>query len=115
VDDLDRLARDMDRAPDDLADRADKLVRASTLQTEALGKATANVDTGFMRASITSEFERTADRSMGETGPTAWYSHFPHDGTSRIAPNPFMFRAADVVEPQFYAAAEALGASVLDG
>lgn len=115
MDDFDRLARDLDRAPDDLADRADQLVRASTLRTEALGKAGTPVLTGFLKSSITSEFERTDDTSQGETGPEADYSHWVHDGTSRQAPNPFMDRAADVVEPQFYAAAEQLGGGVLGG
>lgn len=117
MDGLDALARDLDDAGDGLGVEVDRLVRASTLRCEALGKAGANVRTGFMKGSITSEFEGGpgSDKITGETGPTANYSHFPHDGTSRIAPNPFMFRAADVVEPQFYAGAEALGGQVLGG
>lgn len=109
--DLDRLARDLDDAGDELGKGVDRLVRACTLRTEALGKAGANVLTGFMRSSITSEFQGGPGSSTirGETGPEASYSHWVHDGTSRIAPNPFMFRAADAVEPMFYAGAEALG------
>ena len=114
VDDFDRLARDMDGAADKLMDRADRLVRASTLQTEALGKANAPVLTGFLRSSFTTEFKRGPNSSRGETGPEAEYSGFVHDGTSRQAPNPFLDRAADVVEPQLYAAAEALSAGILD-
>lgn len=38
MDDLDRLQRDMDRAADELEDKAERLVRASTLRTEALAK-----------------------------------------------------------------------------
>lgn len=115
MDDLDRLARDMDRASDRLMDRADRVVRASTLQTEALGKANAPVLTGLLRSSISSDFDRGATSSRGETGPDTSYDVFVHDGTSRQAPNPFMDRAADVVEPQFYAAMEALAGTVLDG
>lgn len=115
MDDLGRLARDMERAPDDLADRADKLVRASTLQTEAIAKVRVPVDTGFLRSSITSEFDRDANSSRGEVGPEAHYSAYVEFGTSRMAPQPYLNPAADIVEPQFYAAAEALGAQVLDG
>lgn len=117
MDDLDRLADDMDRAGDGLGRDAYTLVHASTLSAEALGKANAPVHTGFLRSSITSEFDGGPrdNRISGETGPEASYSHWVHGGTSRQAPNPFMDRAADVVEPQFYAAAELLGGQVLDG
>lgn len=117
MDDLDGLADDMDDAGNGLGVGVHRLVRASTLRTEALGKANAPVDTGFLRSSFTTDFEGgPADsRITGETGPTANYSHFVHGGTSRQAPNPFLDRAADVVEPQFYAGAEQLAGQVLDG
>lgn len=115
MDDLDRLADDMDDAGDHLHRKADALVRASTLQTEALGKAGTPVRTGFLRSSITSDFDSGPTRITGETGPRTSYDVFVHNGTSRQPPNPFMDRAADVVEPQFYAAAEQMGGQVLDG
>lgn len=115
MDDFDRLIGDLDDAGDQLADRADRLVRACTLQTEALGKAEAPVQTGFLRSSIGSEFERGPNHSRGETGPDTSYDIFVHGGTSRQAPNPFMDRAAAVVEPQFYAGAAAIAGSLLDG
>lgn len=115
MDDQDRLAADFDRAGDDLERGADTLVRASTLRTEALGKANTPVRTGFLRSSITSEFHHGADSIRGATGPNTNYDVFVHNGTSRQAPNPFMDRAADVIEPQFYAAAEALAGTVGPG
>ncbi|MEU8158042.1 HK97-gp10 family putative phage morphogenesis protein [Micromonospora sp. NPDC048986] len=117
MDDLDRLAADFESAGDELGAAVHKLVRVSTLQAEALGKAGANVRTGAMRASITSDFDGGPgdDVIRGETGPTVSYAHFPHDGTSRIAPNPFMDRAADVVEPQFHAGAAAIASTVGPG
>jgi len=108
ADDLDRLADDFDRAGVELGVLADKLVRSSTLRTEALGKANAPVRTGALRSSISSDFTRSAGRIVGETGPDISYDVFVHNGTSRQAPNPFMDRAANVTEPQFYAAAEAI-------
>lgn len=115
--DLNDLARDFDRAGDKLGRDAYNLVRMSTLRTEALGKARAPVDTGFLRSSITSEFEGGpgSDRIMGETGPEAHYAAYVEGGTSRMAPQPYMNPAADVVEPEFYAAAEQIARQVLDG
>lgn len=112
MDDLERFERDLDRYADEIGDRAERVVKAATLRTEALGKAFAPVDTGFLKSSHTSDFERHGDTSIGETGPEAGYAGYVHFGTSRQAPNPWLYRAADIVEPQFYAACEALGASV---
>jgi HK97 gp10 family phage protein len=114
VDDLDRLAADFERAGDDLEGKAERLVRGATLQTDAFGKANAAVRTGFMRSSITSEFDMAGDTKRGEVGPTAHYSAYLEYGTSRMSPRPFMNKAADVVEPQFYAGAAAIAAETLD-
>lgn len=117
VDDLDGLADDLDRAAERLGQDAHGLVHASTLRTESLGKANAPVRTGFLRGSVTSEFDGGpgSDTISGETGPEADYARFVHNGTSRQSPNPFMDRAADVVEPMFYAGADAIAGRVLDG
>lgn len=117
MDDLDRLADDMDDAGAGLGRGVHTLVRVSTLQTQALGMANAPVRTGFLKGSFTSDFDGGpgSDVITGETGPEASYSAFVHNGTSRQAPQPFLDRAADVVAPQFYAAAEQLGGQVLDG
>lgn len=110
MDSLSRLARDFDTAGDELGQHADKLVRASTLRTEALGKAGAPVRTGMLRSSITSEFDGGPGSSQisGKTGPDTDYDVYVHNGTSRQPPNPFMDRAFDAVEPQFLAGAEAV-------
>lgn len=117
MDDLDALADDLDDAHARLGRDAYDLVHASTLRTEAGGKARAPVLTGFLRSSITSDFDGGPGSSVisGETGPAASYSHFLEHGTSRMAPQPFMNPAADVVEPQFYAAADLIAGRVLDG
>ena len=117
MDDLDGLADDFDHAGERLGRDAHSLVHSSTLRTETLGKANAPVRTGFLRSSITSEFDGGpgSNTITGEIGPEADYARFVHNGTSRQAPNPFMDRAADVIEPMFYAGAEAIAGRVLDG
>lgn len=115
MDDLDRLADDMDGAGDKLDRDMRVLVRASTLRTEHLGKAGAPVRTGNLRSSVTSDFDSGPNHITGTTGPDVRYDVFVHNGTSRQAPNPFMDRAADVVEPLFYAGAEKIAGQVLDG
>lgn len=114
---LDELASDLDNAGAGLGADVYNLVHASTLRCEALGKANAPVRTGFLRGSITSEFEGGPGSSTirGETGPRTKYDTHVHDGTTRQAPQPFMWQAADVVEPEFIAGAEALGGRVLGG
>lgn len=114
MDDLDRLIDRLDRAGDELGDGAHKLVRASTLRTEALGKVNAPVRTGALRGSITSDFGGgpNSNTIRGETGPTVDYAPYLEHGTSRMAPQPYMNPAADVTEPLLYAGAEALAAKV---
>ena len=113
MDDLYRLAHDLDRAADGLRDKAYEVVRDATFRTQQLGKANAPVLTGRLRRSIASSMRSGPDRVEGETGPNIHYDIHVHNGTSRQAPNPFMDRAADVVEPQFYAGAEAIAASAI--
>lgn len=99
---------DLDRVERDVRDRGNRVVRASTLQGEALSKAFAPVSTGALRASVTSEFRSHVGAIEGEFGPTVHYAAFVNRGTSRMAPNPHNDRAADIIEPQFYAAVGAL-------
>jgi len=110
VDDLDALERDFDRETERLGERAERLVRATTLRTEALAKARAPVRTGFLKSSITSEFDMTGKVKQGIVGPEASYSAYVEFGTRRMAPRPYLYPAADVVEPEFFAAAEAIAA-----
>lgn len=110
MDDLDALERDFDRETERLGERAERLVRATTLRTEALGKANAPVRTGALKNSIGSDFEMTRRVKTGKTGPDISYDIYVHNGTRHMAPRPFMDRAADVTEPEFFAAAEAIAA-----
>ena len=105
---LDDLADDLGEAERRIRGQAERVVRASTARGEALTKAYAPVDTGFLHSSVTSEVEVLGDTIRGEYGPEASYAHFVNGGTSRQAPNPFVDRATAVIKkPQFRAAARA--------
>lgn len=88
-------------------------VNKSTLDTQAGGQARSPVDTGFNRNSITSSFKSNAAEFSGETGPTSEYGEFLEEGTSRMAPRPYMRPSADIIEPKFYEAMDKLVESLL--
>lgn len=89
------------------------IVRKSTLDTQAGGQARSPVDTGFNRNSITSSFSGNQSEFTGETGPTSEYGGFLEEGTSRMAPRPYMRPSADITEPKFYEAADKLVETIL--
>lgn len=104
-----RFERDIEVGTEYARKQVRGTVRKATLETEARGKARAAVRTGFMRNSITSDFQGSnRDIAQGEAGPEANYAWFVENGTERQAPQPFMGPAADEVEPTFYAALEAI-------
>ncbi|WP_433460695.1 hypothetical protein [Micromonospora sp. CA-248212] len=117
MDDFDRLADDMDGGGDKLGRDAHDMVHWATKRTGLLGRAGAPVRTGRLKSSITEDFDggSGANTITGETGPDVRYDAWVHNGTSRQAPNPFMDRAANAVEPEFYARAELIVGRVLDG
>lgn len=62
-------------------------------QIEATGKMLAPVDTGALRASISTS---VIDAGLGvEVGPTVHYGGYNEFGTSRMAPRPYMGPALD--------------------
>ena len=71
-------------------------------------KINAPVDTGNLRASISSTI--TGDGRNGtmraEIGPTAEYGIYPEVGTSRMAARPYLYPAVDQHAPGYYAALE---------
>jgi HK97 gp10 family phage protein len=107
------LAADLGAVDDRVRQLASVAVRKTAMDIERDGKAGVppRVDTGFMRDSITTDIQ--PGDLEAEVGPTAEYAKYQHDGTSTIAPHPFMDRAADRNEPGFYAAMEQLAGGIL--
>ncbi len=81
--------------------RAETLVRAETAHGMGLSIANAPYLTGALRASHTMDVNGGGEVITGEFGPEIHYARFVHDGTSRMAPRPYLGRAMDVIEDQF--------------
>lgn len=85
-----------------MAAQAEPRARAAVVKTLADIAADAKTlvprDTGFLANSIT--FEMTGPLS-GEVGPEAHYGGYVEQGTSRMAPQPYMTPAAERNAPMF--------------
>lgn len=79
-------------------------VSKAALDIEADAKALCPVDTGALRGSIKAEIEGT--RATIE--PHMEYAGYVEFGTYKMAPQAYMRPAADINEPKFIAAMEAL-------
>jgi HK97 gp10 family phage protein len=108
---LRRLSADIGRAAAQAEPRARLVVAKTARDIEGDAKALAPVDTGNLKASITSDV-----RGLEATiGPTAAYGVFLELGTSRMAAQPYMGPAADRRQGPFAQAMESLGEDLLGG
>ena len=82
------------------------VVAKTALDVEADAKALCPVDTGALRASIKAEIDGT--RATIE--PHQEYAGYVEFGTYKMAPRAYMRPAADINEPKFIAAMEAMAA-----
>lgn len=98
---LDDLAGDFGKLAAALPALATALVTASTFAVEAGAKVRAPVDTGNLRSSIFSTIRTDGAAVIGETGPSANYGDYLERGTSRMAPQPYVFPALDAEAPRF--------------
>ena len=78
-------------------------VRKATLDVEALAKARAPVDTGFLRSSINSDVSATE----GKVVAGAAYAVFVELGTHKMGAQPYMIPSLEQVVPSFEAALRA--------
>lgn len=78
------------------------VVAKASFDVEGQGKIRAPVDTGALKSSISTEFER--DGLLGIIAPHTDYALFVELGTRRMSAQPYMFPAADAVRPAFVAA-----------
>lgn len=116
--DFRKLSADLSKAQTKTGPRAQVVVRKSLVDGVAAAKNKVPVDTGNLKGSISHSDLRTVGSTGtigGEFGPTADYGPYVELGTSRMAPQPYMGPAADLIEPAFEAAMAQLGEELLDG
>lgn len=100
------LGPDLQRAGLRVQTVAFAVLRKTALDIQADAQRLAPVRTGALRSSITVEFSGSfgAGTASAEIGPTVDYGGFVEDGTSRMAPQPYMRPALDNREGAFVAA-----------
>lgn len=83
---------------------ASAAVAKTALDIEATAKMYAPVDTGALMGSISSDVNALS----AEIGPTVEYGAYVEEGTSRMAPQPYMGPAADQHIPDLERAFDAI-------
>ncbi|PZR55226.1 hypothetical protein DNL40_02325 [Xylanimonas oleitrophica] len=96
-----RMSTDLRQAGQKAGPIVELVVRKATLDVERDAKTGVPVDTGNLRATISSDVQATAGSVSGEVGPTANYGLFVELGTSKMAPQPYMGPALDRNAPAF--------------
>lgn len=94
---LNQLQADLKLAGGKAAVRAALVVKKTAHDIEATAKQFAPVDTGNLRASISTDIHSDALHATveAEIGPTAEYGAYVEFGTSRMAPRAYMGPALD--------------------
>lgn len=108
TDDFRRFAVDARAAAGKLRTRTSQVVRATAARVQRDARILAPVRTGFLRNSIGVDTREGDNAVSAEVGPAAYYGVFVELGTSRMAPRPYLFPAADRHTSNFYAAMEQL-------
>lgn len=88
----------LDQAASRVEGLAGQVVRKTAHDVQADAQSRAPVDTGALRSSI-----RAAPRGplAAEVSPSVNYSHYVEFGTSRMAPQPYLFPALDAKADSF--------------
>lgn len=105
----------LNNAQQRVGSRGAAVVRSTTAKIVRSAKINAPVDTGNLRASISSTI--TGDGRNGtmraEIGPTAEYAGFVEHGTSRMPAQPYLYPAVDEHAEAYYQALEHIAGDAL--
>ena len=104
-----RLARDLRGAPARVQRHVEQAVTKTALAVVADAQASAPVDTGALRGSISAEIR--GDEAV--VGPTVHYGGYVELGTSKMRAQPYLFPAADKHTPAFVDAIADVGDAIL--
>lgn len=111
-----KLSREFGLVPVRLRPLVKKAVQKTALDIERDAKLKVAVDTGNLKNSIGHSDLRLGGTDYSvEIGPTANYGVFVEQGTTRMAPQPFMGPAADRHEPLFQQAMAQIAEETLGG
>lgn len=97
--DFHRLASWLGTHADGIGARMGVATQKTVTDTVNLARAQSPVDTGNLRASITGSTEIGASTVAGEVMAGAHYAVYVENGTSRMAPQPFMRPAQEATTP----------------
>lgn len=106
-----RLVADLGNAGQRAVERTRLVVSKNGHDVVSTAQQHVPVDTGFLKSSISVDFD--ADRLGYEAGPTALYGGYVELGTTRMAPQPYLFPAFDQHLPTAISALEQVAAGIL--
>ena len=86
-----------------------RVIRKTAADVQSGAQRRAPVDTGYLRSSIGA----SVGIMSAEIGPTASYGIYLEMGTSRMAPQPYLFPSLEAATPGFMAAMEAVGVEAI--
>lgn len=106
VSDVDRFANRLTAQAAVIPVRVREVVTATAYLIEGDAKMLAPVDTGALRASISTTIDAGIDEVTAEVGPTVEYGIYQELGTSRMTAQPYLGPAFDRHTPNFLQALE---------
>ena len=98
---LDSLMRKLDNMGGDVLDALDKAVRQTTEVARGDARQNAPVDTGALKGSISTEFDRNAESSTGTVYTNIEYGLYQEMGTVNMPAHPFMMPALNANKDTF--------------
>ena len=98
---LDSLMRKLDSMGGNVLDALDKAVRETALVAQGDARQNAPVDTGALKGSISTEFDRNAESSTGTVYTNIEYGLYQEMGTVNMPAHPYMMPALNANKSTF--------------
>lgn len=104
---LESLMRKLDSMGGNVLDALDKAVRETALVAQGDARQNAPVDTGALKGSISTEFDRNAESSTGTVYTNIEYGLYQEMGTVNMPAHPFLMPALNANKDTFKKLSEA--------